>query len=72
MKSLKQHKLKDISQNEEFIYWSEINGFVYLEDFFEYTIAQLNTHKGFTPRLYKELADLVVRFGYEDQIEDFA
>lgn len=72
MNKEKQYKLKDVSQNEDFLYWCERNGFVTLQDFFGLSLTALNKKSGFTPRMYKELTDLITTYNFEDHFPDFS
>ena len=67
----KEMSIRKLSENLDFIYWSEQHGFPRLADYFNHKLSDLLKLDGFNPRFYTELLDLSVKYGYQNQFEDF-
>lgn len=63
--------LRKVSEDMDFVYWSEENGFELLADYLEKPLAEIIRHTGFTSRHYAELLALLEKFGYSEQLEEY-
>ena len=67
----KNTRLRELSENQDFVYWSEENGFDTLVDYFGNSLASLQEREGFNPRFYKELLGLISKYNYGSYFEDY-
>ena len=63
--------LRKVSENLDFVYWSEENGFEYLADYFAKPLVEIISYAGFTSRYYAELLALLDKFDCGQFLEGF-